>query len=67
MSLHDLLRLTRTTKILRSLLLQKSTRSIWKAALANIRGLPGIPDDLNEPAYASLLYDRFCHVCLLLI
>ena len=64
---YDLLRLARTTKALRNILLRRSAKSVWKDALANIEGLPVCPDDLNEPQFASLAFDPFCHVRLLVL
>ncbi|KAJ4491661.1 hypothetical protein C8R41DRAFT_766211, partial [Lentinula lateritia] len=59
----DLLRLARTSKDLRGMLMSKSSEAIWCAARANVEGLPPRPDDLNEPQYARLLYDAYCYIC----
>ncbi|KAF9067605.1 hypothetical protein BDP27DRAFT_1422767 [Rhodocollybia butyracea] len=56
----DLLRLARTTKDLRCILMTKSSASIWRAARENVKGLPIRPDDLNEPQYAHLCYESYC-------
>ncbi|KAF9075683.1 hypothetical protein BDP27DRAFT_1414865 [Rhodocollybia butyracea] len=53
----DLLRLVRTTKRIRSILMNKSSESIWRAARENVNGLPIPPDDLNEPQYAHFCYE----------
>ncbi|KAF9262583.1 hypothetical protein L218DRAFT_867203 [Marasmius fiardii PR-910] len=59
---HDLLNLSRTSKDLRKLLLSRSTILVWKSARMNVEGLPDIPDDMSEPAYAHLCFDVRCHV-----
>ncbi|KAJ4491659.1 hypothetical protein C8R41DRAFT_920279 [Lentinula lateritia] len=59
----DLLRLARTSKDLRGLLMSKSLEAIWRVARANVEGLPPRPNDLNEPQYARLIYDAYCYVC----
>ncbi|KAK0494992.1 hypothetical protein EDD18DRAFT_1106848 [Armillaria luteobubalina] len=56
----DLLRLSRTTKDLRALLLQRSSTFIWKRARQNVKGLPPLPEDLSEPKYAHLAFDKYC-------
>ncbi|TFK41664.1 hypothetical protein BDQ12DRAFT_710696 [Crucibulum laeve] len=60
----DLLHLARTTKSLRAVMMHPSSASIWKQALANVTGLPGCPGDMQEPKYANLIFDTFCHYCL---
>lgn len=42
--------------------MQKSSEFVWRAARENIEDLPELPPDLNEPQYASLIFDSFCHV-----
>ncbi|KAF7970222.1 hypothetical protein HWV62_24754 [Athelia sp. TMB] len=59
---QDLLRLSRTTKALRRILMQRSAISIWKAVMGQVEGLPECPSDLNEPQFASLAFDSYCHV-----
>ncbi|KAE9407365.1 hypothetical protein BT96DRAFT_130973 [Gymnopus androsaceus JB14] len=59
----DLLRLARTSNDLRCILISKSSESIWRTARGNVRNLPPRPDDLNEPQYAHLLYESYCHIC----
>ncbi|KAK0205978.1 hypothetical protein DFS33DRAFT_546965 [Desarmillaria ectypa] len=61
---HDLLHLCRTSKPLRAILLDRSTLSVWKRARRNLENLPDIIDDLSEPRYASLLFDKHCQLCL---
>ncbi|KAJ3805306.1 hypothetical protein F5876DRAFT_52071, partial [Lentinula aff. lateritia] len=61
---RDLLHLARTCKSIRQLLMTKSSDSIWRIARANVEGgLPPLPMDLNEPQYAHLVFDVYCHVC----
>lgn len=59
----DLLYLARTTKALRNILMRTSARFIWKQALANIKGLPDCPTDLNEPQYTNLVFGKNCYFC----
>lgn len=59
----DLLNLSRTNKSFRSLLLKRSSISIWQAAQAQVPGLPDCPEDINEPQYANLLFGNDCYVC----
>ncbi|KAF8904802.1 hypothetical protein CPB85DRAFT_1457064, partial [Mucidula mucida] len=62
----DLLRLSRTTKDLRALLMSRESSSgVWKSARLGMEpGLPPIIEGLSEPRYASLLFDAHCHSCL---
>jgi hypothetical protein len=59
---YDLLRLARTTKSLRSILLSKNARSVWIDALEAVAGLPPCPEDMSEPAYTRLTFDTQCSV-----
>lgn len=59
----DLLRMSRTTKDLRQLLMSKSTAFVWERARLGMDGLPHMLDDINEVQYANLLFDTHCHVC----
>ncbi|KAK0463740.1 uncharacterized protein EV420DRAFT_1519856 [Desarmillaria tabescens] len=59
----DIMRLSRTTKALRRLLMHRSAISIWKAALSRDT-LPPLPVDLNEPQYVNLAFSEHCHNCL---
>lgn len=59
---YDLLRLARTTKALRDILMRRSAISIWKDARASIAGFPETPDDMDEPQYAHLAFEPFCTV-----
>jgi hypothetical protein len=58
----DLLQLARASRYFRSSLLSKTSKHIWVAARRNVPGLPDCPDDIPEPAYAHLLFDKFCDV-----
>ncbi|KAL0577111.1 hypothetical protein V5O48_004864 [Marasmius crinis-equi] len=58
----DLLRLSRTSKDLRRALISRSSKSVWKAARANL----GVPDPLpsmSEPKFAHFMFDPHCHFC----
>ncbi|KDQ07099.1 hypothetical protein BOTBODRAFT_226333 [Botryobasidium botryosum FD-172 SS1] len=59
----DLLSLARASRNIRKLLMSRPSAVAWRRALENMPCLPGCPDDLSEPQYASLLYDRNCHGC----
>lgn len=37
-------------------------RSVWSKALQGIPDLPSCPLDMSEPQYASLIFERRCHV-----
>ncbi|THU96350.1 hypothetical protein K435DRAFT_892881 [Dendrothele bispora CBS 962.96] len=60
----DVLRLARTSKSLRAILMSRSSSDIWRAARSNVEGLPPLPHDLNEPQYANLAFDPHCHNCM---
>ncbi|KAK0481359.1 hypothetical protein IW261DRAFT_1606680 [Armillaria novae-zelandiae] len=60
----DLLRLSRTTKDLRALLLRRSSSFVWKRTRENVEGLPPLPEDLSEPKFAHLAFDKHCSNCL---
>ncbi|KAJ3717797.1 hypothetical protein C8R42DRAFT_572677, partial [Lentinula raphanica] len=61
---RDLLSLARTSKNLREVLMNKSSEIIWRIARTNYEGdLPPLPVDLNEPQFARLIFDAYCHVC----
>ncbi|KAJ3836315.1 hypothetical protein EV361DRAFT_806158 [Lentinula raphanica] len=59
---RDLLWLACTTKDLRAILMSKSSVNIWRTTLRNVEGLPPCPADLNEPQFANLLFEPYCHV-----
>ena len=63
----DLLRLARTTKAFRTLLMSRSSIAIWKSARElssdpQVIGMPDPPPYLSEPALANLAFDPHCHV-----
>ncbi|KAL0577161.1 hypothetical protein V5O48_004838 [Marasmius crinis-equi] len=60
---HDLLRLTRTSKALRKILMSKSSLFVWKASRESA-GVPAPMSTMSEPAFARLLFDQHCHFCL---
>ncbi|KAI0784929.1 hypothetical protein C8Q75DRAFT_809482 [Abortiporus biennis] len=60
----DLLRLARTSKDLRALLMSKTSLPLWKAARKSVKDLPDCPSFLSEPAYADLAFDGHCYHCL---
>ncbi|KAM5540102.1 hypothetical protein V8D89_006242 [Ganoderma adspersum] len=59
----DMLNLSRTSKLLRSIMLSKHSRSAWIASLGSVQGLPPCPWIMNEPFYAALLFDHYCLWC----
>ncbi|KAF9071203.1 hypothetical protein BDP27DRAFT_1446471 [Rhodocollybia butyracea] len=59
----DLLRLARTSRDLRRILMNKTSEIIWRTARKNVKDLPPLPHDLNEPQYADLLYESYCQFC----
>ncbi|KAM5542624.1 hypothetical protein V8D89_003585 [Ganoderma adspersum] len=57
----DLLRLSRVSSQLRGVLLAKRNKDVWVSARNTLDPpLPECPEDLSEPHYASLVFDRFC-------
>ncbi|KAI0631516.1 hypothetical protein C8Q77DRAFT_1127302 [Trametes polyzona] len=60
---RDLLQLARSSKHIRSIILSRKNRSVWRASLQRFRGLPPVPDDMCEPSYAALLFDCLCFTC----
>jgi hypothetical protein len=63
----DLIRLSRTTKTVRSLVMAKSARVVWMSSLASIADLPPCPKDMSECAWARLVFEPICHVHMLVI
>ncbi|KAJ7172194.1 hypothetical protein C8R46DRAFT_893686 [Mycena filopes] len=59
----DVMRLSRTTKDLRNVLMRHSAISIWKSAFSNDPDLPGLPEGMTEPQYANLAFSPHCHSC----
>lgn len=64
-SMHprDLLHVSRTTKVLRAVLMNKSSIWIWKDSYAAASDLPPIAEGMTVPQFVSLAYDRICHFC----
>lgn len=61
----DVLRLSRTTKASRDLLMRRSALFIWHSAFSNLPVTPpSCPEDLNLPRWTSLLFETHCSVCL---
>ncbi|KAF8844141.1 hypothetical protein BDN67DRAFT_871570, partial [Paxillus ammoniavirescens] len=58
----DVLRLARTTKQFRRVLMHRSSLSIWIAARKNVPDLPDCPPHMSEPQFANLVFDTHCHV-----
>ncbi|KAM5540119.1 hypothetical protein V8D89_006259 [Ganoderma adspersum] len=59
----DMLNLARTSKSFRSILLARSNRPAWIASLSTVDALPSCPENLSEPLYAALLFDKYCFLC----
>ncbi|KAF9068968.1 hypothetical protein BDP27DRAFT_1326210 [Rhodocollybia butyracea] len=59
----DLLHLARTSKDLRGILMSKTSEFVWRTARKNVDRLPDLPNDLNEPQYAHLLFESYCYIC----
>ncbi|KAL1738905.1 hypothetical protein HDZ31DRAFT_77997, partial [Schizophyllum fasciatum] len=55
-----LLAVSRTNKALRGMLMCKNARSVWRKSFLNAPDIPPVPEDLNEPQYARLLFDKSC-------
>ncbi|EIW63471.1 uncharacterized protein TRAVEDRAFT_17816 [Trametes versicolor FP-101664 SS1] len=58
---RDVLNLARTTKGFRAFLMDRKQEFLWKAARANVEGLPALPPWLCEPSYANLMFFPQCH------
>ncbi|KAK1215871.1 hypothetical protein PQX77_021497 [Marasmius sp. AFHP31] len=56
----DLLRLARTSKKLREMLMSRSSSSVWKRARQTL-GVPDPTPGMSEPELAHLLFDKHCH------
>jgi hypothetical protein len=63
----DLLRLTRTNKTLRGLLMSRNARQTWIAALGTVPDCPPIPEGMTEPAWVRLAFENACYVCWFLL
>lgn len=61
----DLLRLARTSRMLRSHLMSKSSASVWRKARQKVDPpVPDCPPDQSEPQWAYLLFSTDCTVCI---
>ncbi|KAI0794294.1 hypothetical protein C8Q74DRAFT_1445723 [Fomes fomentarius] len=63
---RDIWALLRTSKVIRSVLLDKRTKkSLWDVVLANANDVPRLPAcvNLSPPAWIHLLYCNICHRC----
>ncbi|KAF9225272.1 hypothetical protein BS17DRAFT_872387 [Gyrodon lividus] len=60
----DVLRLARTTKQFRRVLMHRSSLSVWIAARKNVPDLPDCPPYMTESQFANLVFDTHCHECL---
>lgn len=40
----------------------KNSVMIWKQSIASVEGLPACPEDMQEPVYAALVFDKHCFV-----
>ncbi|KZO97156.1 hypothetical protein CALVIDRAFT_597868 [Calocera viscosa TUFC12733] len=59
----DVLHMARTTRLWRRTLMSRSSTRVWRAARGTIPGLPDCPEDVSEPQYAKLLFERDCTTC----
>ncbi|CEL62078.1 hypothetical protein RSOLAG1IB_12498 [Rhizoctonia solani AG-1 IB] len=59
----DLITLCRTNKSLRKMFFRKPAAAIWRISRSNVPGLPPCPAEMDEPAYAALLFTPFCSLC----
>ena len=58
----DILRLARTNKVFRDLLMNRDSTHIWKAARKNVPDLPEPFPGMSEPAFAKLCFESQCFV-----
>ncbi|KAE9387913.1 hypothetical protein BT96DRAFT_836984, partial [Gymnopus androsaceus JB14] len=61
----DLLSLSRVSKLLRNILMSKTSSSIWCATRSNVPSLPPIPEHFSEPQYAHFIFSEYCNVSVL--
>ncbi|KAF9074120.1 hypothetical protein BDP27DRAFT_1288092 [Rhodocollybia butyracea] len=59
----DVLRLSRTSRDMRTFLMTRNNTIIWRTARSNVPDFPPLPSDLSEPQYASLAFDSYCRIC----
>ncbi|BGP20172.1 hypothetical protein JCM10213_000743 [Rhodosporidiobolus nylandii] len=58
----DLLHLSRSSRQFRSVFLRPSSASLWRKARRNV-ALPDLEFSMAEPAYASLMLEKYCMAC----
>ena len=61
----DILRLARTNKSFRDLLMNRDSTHIWKAARKNVPDLPEPFPGMSEPAFTKLCFESQCFVSYL--
>ncbi|KDR81903.1 hypothetical protein GALMADRAFT_240195 [Galerina marginata CBS 339.88] len=59
----DLLRVSRTSKTLRKILMSRTSITIWRQSLSFMGGLPACFPGMNEPQYSYLMFDETCYFC----
>ncbi|KAG8791952.1 hypothetical protein FRC12_007693 [Ceratobasidium sp. 428] len=59
----DLISLTRSNKLFRKILMNKTAIYIWHGVMRNIPGIPPCPPHLSEPHYLALIYTHNCSMC----
>ncbi|KAJ3492361.1 hypothetical protein NLI96_g11 [Meripilus lineatus] len=59
----DLLSLTMTSKEFRKFLTQARSKFVWKLARQNAEFDVDCPRVLNEPQFANLVFNKYCHIC----
>ncbi|KAH9855825.1 hypothetical protein C2E23DRAFT_552119 [Lenzites betulinus] len=60
----DILRLSRTSKEFRTMLLSRTSRHVWAAARETVvPPLPACPAHLSEPKYATIVFENLCMAC----
>ncbi|TDL27037.1 hypothetical protein BD410DRAFT_783186 [Rickenella mellea] len=57
----DLLQVARASKVLRKILMSRSSKSVWNAARENVPGLPATPGDISDAQWAHLIFETDCH------
>ncbi|KAI1783155.1 hypothetical protein LXA43DRAFT_1047721 [Ganoderma leucocontextum] len=60
----DVLRMARASMAFRKMLMSRTSRHIWIASRRNaVPPLPECPNNLSEPRYAAVLFERTCQNC----
>ncbi|KZT74587.1 hypothetical protein DAEQUDRAFT_200444 [Daedalea quercina L-15889] len=60
---RDLLHLSWKSKSIHAFFMKRTAAYTWKLSLATVPGLPPCPDQLIEPAWATLLFSSYCTGC----